>query len=75
MPNLRKTDFERIAGILRDLRAAIEAIRTDSPEVQTPRMAQAFDSACKDMGKALAPHNGKFNLSRFLSACGVKGIR
>lgn len=72
MPNLRKTDFERIAGIVRDLRAAIEAIATDAPQVQESRRAQAFDSASKSLARALAPHNGKFNASRFLAACGVK---
>lgn len=75
MPNLRKTDFERIAGILRDLREACEAIATDSAESQAPRRAQAFDSAAKSLAKALAPHNGKFNAKRFLLACGVKEIR
>lgn len=72
MPNLRKSDFERIAGILRDLRGAVEAIATDSPEVQAPRRAQAFDSACRDMAKALKPHNGKFDVAKFLNACGGK---
>lgn len=75
MPNLRKTDFERIAGILRDLREACEGIATDAPELQAPRRAQAFDSAARSMAKALAPHNGKFNASRFLVGAGVKGGR
>jgi hypothetical protein len=72
MPNLRKTDFHRIAVILRDLREAVEAISTDSPEIQETRRTRAFNSACVDMAKALAPHNGKFNAKLFFAACGMK---
>lgn len=72
MPNLRKTDFVRIAAILKDLRDACDAIATDLPELQAARRGKAFDSAARSLGKALAPHNGKFNMARFLESCGVK---
>lgn len=75
MPNLRKSDFERIAAIVADLRAAVEAIATDAPQVQESRRAQAFDSAARSLSKALSRHSGTFDANRFLAQCGVKGIR
>ena len=66
MADLRKTDFERIAGIMADLRGAVEALTGPAAPVA---LSRAFESAALDLAKALAPHNGKFNQARFLSAC------
>lgn len=74
MANLRKKDFEAIAGTVADLRAAVLALVAEgelTPDALGNRLARAFDSASIDLASALAKHSGTFKRDRFLNACAV----
>lgn len=65
---MRAKDFSELAAILKDARLA--ALASTPPETH-PQLSRVFDSLCRSAARVAARQSSRFNLARFLSACGL----
>lgn len=68
---IQATELAAVCAALKDCRDAALAIPAALSQSETRRMVAAFDSQARTLCAILKPHNPKFDVTRFLNACGM----